>query len=290
MPYICPEFFRAFFMINHNGVLVTSDFILANNRSFLYGDGVFETLKIVDSKILFFESHYFRLMSSMRILRMKIPMQFTMEFLEQEVLNLAKESGLTSCRIRFTVYRNDGGYYTPKDSTISYVIQASPIAEKLYQSTNTSFEVELFKDFHVSNHLLSTLKTTSKTIHVLAAIFAQENGYHSCLMINESKNVTEGVSGNLFIRFGTTITTPPLSEGCLNGVMRKQVMQLIEKNDELELVEAPISPFDLQKADELFLTNVIQGIQSITKYRKKTYETTVGSLLIEQLNASIPVS
>jgi len=124
----------------------------------------------------------------------------------------------------------------------------------------------------------------------LASVFAQENGFDSCLLINESKNVTEGISGNLFMRFGSTITTPPLSEGCLNGVMRKQVMQLIEKNEELKLVEAPISPFDLQKADELFLTNVIHGVQSITKYRKKTYESTVGSLLVGQLNALIQVS
>jgi len=282
------KFFRAFFMINHNGDLIADDFILATNRSFLYGDGVFETLKIVNSKILFFESHYFRLMSSMRIMRMKIPMHFTMEFLEQEILQLAEENATaSSARVRITVYRNDGGYYTPTDATVSYVIQTTPLDMRDYVHATTSFEVELYKDFYVGKQLLSTLKTTSKTIQVLAAVYAQENDYASCLLLNESKNVAEGISGNLFMKLGNKLITPPLSEGCLNGIMRNQVIRLAKKIEGLEVVEEPISPFDLQKAEELFLTNVIQGIQSITNYRKKAFETTLATMLVEQLNLDI---
>lgn len=282
------KFFRAFFMINHNGDLIADDFVLATNRSFLYGDGVFETLKIVDSKILFFESHYFRLMSSMRIMRMKIPMHFTMEFLEQQILQLAQENATaSSARVRITVYRNDGGYYTPTDATVSYVIQTTPLDTKAYIHATSSFEVELYKDFYVGKQLLSTLKTTSKTIQVLAAVYAQENGYASCLLLNESKNVVEGISGNLFMKLDNKLITPPLSEGCLNGIMRNQVIRLAKNMEGLEVVEEPISPFDLQKADELFLTNVIQGIQSITNYRKKAFETILAASLVEQLNLDI---
>jgi branched-chain amino acid aminotransferase len=276
-------------MVNFNGVLCESDLQLnVSNRSFLYGDGVFETLKVVNKKILFFEDHYFRLMASMRIIRMDIPITFTMEYLEQQVLELVEATNLaSSARVRLTVYRASGGYYTPTSNTVSFVIVASSLEDKAYNLSNATFEVDLYKDFVVAKQLLSTLKTNNKIIQITAAIFAVENQLDSCLMINEDKNVVEAVYGNLFMRMGDRLITPPISEGCLNGVMRKQVIRLAKKIPNLTVVEEPISPFDLQKADELFITNVIVGIQPITKYRKKEFEILSAKELISQLNDEI---
>ena len=83
------------------------------------------------------------------------------------------------------------------------------------------------------------------------------------------------------------LSTPPISDGCLNGIMRKQILNLAKKIENIEVVEASISPFDLQKADELFTTNIISGIQPITKYRKKEFETKLAHQLITNLNAQI---
>ena len=115
-------------MDNCNGDTTALENKLTHNRGFLYGDAVFETLKIVQGKILFLEDHYFRLMASMRILRMEIPMDFTMEFFEEQLLSTVKNEGfLDSARVRITVYRNDGGYYLPLTNTISYLIHATPL-------------------------------------------------------------------------------------------------------------------------------------------------------------------
>lgn len=276
-------------MVNSNGVIQDSDLQLTVfNRSFLYGDGVFETIRMVDGKILFFEDHYFRLMSSMRIVRMEIPMSFTMEFLEEEILKLVTILGIQdSARVRLTVFRNEGGYYTPTDNSVSFIIQAEKLGSKKYDFGKESYEVDLYKDFFVSKHLLSSLKTTSKMINVTAGIFAKENRLDSCLLINEEKNVVEAVSGNLFMLMGNQLVTPPISEGCLNGVMRKQIIGLAKKMDEVQIIEKEISPFDLQKADELFVTNVISGIQPVTKYRKKEFSTVFSGKMLEKLNESI---
>lgn len=276
-------------MINFNGVLLDSDLQLTvSNRSFLYGDGVFETLKVVNNKILFFEDHYFRLMASMRIIRMQIPMNFTLEYLEEEILKLVASNGIqNSARIRFTVYRNEGGFYLPDDNSISYVIQASKLESIVYEIKKRIFEVDLYKDFVVPKQLLSTLKTANKLTHVTASIFANENQLDSSLLINEDKNVIEAANGNLFMLMGNQLITPPVSEGCLNGIMRKQILTLSKLIDSIEVVEQPISPFDLQKADELFITNVITGIQPITKYRKKEYGFKLAENLIEKLNTVI---
>jgi branched-chain amino acid aminotransferase len=276
-------------MINFNGNIVAQDEnILTQNRAFLYGDGVFETLKIVNNRILFLEDHYFRLMASMRVVRMEIPMNFTMEFFEEQVLKLVQENEISaSARVRITVFRNDGGLYLPKTNEVSYLIHATALENVLYGLNTAEYEVDLYKDFYVTKQLLSSIKTTNKMINVTGSIFAHENGLANCLLVNDTKNVVEGLQGNLFMLIGKKLITPPISEGCLNGIMRKQILALAKKLDGIEVLEEIISPFDLQKADELFLTNVITGIQPITKYRKKEFISDLAHLLVQKLNESI---
>lgn len=259
-----------------------------NNRAFLYGDAVFETVKILDNKIVFLEDHYFRLMASMRILRMEIPMNFTMEFFESEILAVANAENTTlSARARITIFRKDGGFYLPENNNIEYHITVSKIERPLYEIEKANYEVDIYKDFYVSKQLISTLKTTNKLINITGSIYADENGLDNCILLNEEKNVTEVLQGNLFMLKDGILSTPPLSDGCLNGIMRKQVLSLAKTFENIEVVEASISPFDLQKADELFLTNVIKGIQPITKYRKKEFETTFSTQLVTKLNAKV---
>lgn len=276
-------------MINYNGEILSSDTNLSNsNRGFLYGDGVYETLKIVDNKILFFEDHYFRLMASMRIVRMQIPNNFTLEYIEEQVLNLALANKCQdSARVRFTVFRNDGGYYLPETRIVSYLIQMTPLENKIYSFSDAVYEVDLYKDFFISKQLLSTIKTTNKMINVTGSIFASENDLQNCLLINNDKNVVEALNGNLFMLMGNKLVTPPIDEGCLNGIMRKQVLQIAKKTDGIEVIEEAISPFDLQKADELFITNVITGIQPITKYRKKEFKNDFSKVLLDSINGLI---
>ncbi|WP_281232055.1 aminotransferase class IV [Flavobacterium gelatinilyticum] len=275
-------------MINFNGNTVQEENILTQNRAFLYGDGVFETVKIINNKILFLEDHYFRLMASMRVVRMEIPMNFTMEYFEEQILNFVQAKGITaSARARITVFRNDGGLYLPTTNEISYLIHAAPLENTSYVLNTAEYEVDLYKDFYVTKQLLSSIKTTNKMINVTGSIFAHENGLANCLLVNDAKNVIEALQGNLFMVSGKKLITPPVSEGCLNGIMRKQILALAKKIEGIEVTEEIISPFDLQKADELFLTNVITGIQPITKYRKKEFTSNLAHLLVQKLNESI---
>ena len=276
-------------MINYNGELVTTTPAnLQENRAFLYGDGVFETIKVVEGKVLFLEDHYFRLLSSMRIVRMKIPLNFTLEFFEGELLKTAEANACTnSARVRCTTYRNSGGYYLPETNTVSYLIQATALPTAAYVLNTEPYEVDLYKDFYVSKQLLSTLKTTNKMLHITGSIYAQENDLQNCLLLNDDKNVIEALHGNIFLRTGSTVITPPISEGCLNGIMRKQLIRILGKQTAYTLLEQPISPFDLQKADELFVTNVIRGIQPVTCYRKKNFSSELASFLVEELTKSL---
>jgi branched-chain amino acid aminotransferase len=276
-------------MVNFNGNLISSSdtFLNHENRGFKYGDALFESIRIINGKLLFWEDHYFRLMSSMRILRMEIPMEFTMEFLEEEFMKTIKVSEYSSSavRARLTVFRNDGGKYTPTTNECSYVIDLEELEVPFYTIDEAKYEVELFKDFYVNADMLSNLKTTNKVLHTVSSIFAKENNYQNCLLLNGAKQVIEAINGNIFLVSNKTIKTPPLKDGCLDGILRKKLLEIITKWDDFELVETSISPFELQKADELFITNAILGIKPITKYRKKEFGTTVAKSLLGRLNA-----
>lgn len=276
-------------MVNFNGaILAQTDIHLSANRGFLYGDALFETVKILDGKVLFLEDHYFRLMSGMRIVRMEIPMDFTMEYFENQLLDTAKANDcLHSGRARMTVFRNSGGYYLPKTNAVSFLVEAIALPNSLYQIAKAEYEVDLFKDFYVTKQLLSAIKSTNRLVNITGSIFADENGLQNCLLLNDEKNVIEALNGNLFMLSGNQLVTPPVSDGCLNGVMRRQILALAKKDETLEVTEASISPFDLQKADELFVTNVITGMQPITKYRKKEFATDFAVKLLVKLNAQV---
>ncbi|MFI8380185.1 aminotransferase class IV [Leeuwenhoekiella sp. NPDC079379] len=274
-------------MVNFNGTITETPQFSAHNRGMLYGDAVFETVRYSSGKISFWEDHYFRLMASMRILRMEIPMHFTLESLQEEILKTVDATGLSdkSASIRLTVTRNEGGKYLPTDNAVSFYAFATELADPFFILNESDYEVDLYKDHYLNADLLSTLKTANKIIHVTGSIFAKENNLANCLLINTNKTIAEALNGNLFVVKDNHIKTPPLTEGCLRGIVRKQLLDILEKLDTYTVEEAAISPFELQKADELFITNSIIGIQPITKYRKKEYTNLVAKNLIGKLNA-----
>ncbi|MFT5848713.1 MAG: branched-chain amino acid aminotransferase [Psychroserpens sp.] len=281
-------------MINFNGELIeNTTFMSSENRGYKYGDALFETIKVVYGKILFWEDHYFRLMSSMRIMRMEIPMNFTMEFLEKELLKTINVNGLakSSVRVRLNVDRGDGGKYLPKEKTIQYSISVEKADSDFYaMPKDEDYTVDLYKDYFVSPGLLSTLKTNNKAINVLGSIYAQENRLANCLLLNTNKSIIEALNGNLFLVSGEQIKTPPIADGCLKGIMRKQIIEVIVNSGDYVIEEASISPFELQKADELFITNVIVGIQPILKYRKKEFNTKIAEDIMKRLNTKMRLS
>lgn len=271
-------------MINFNGELLFKENIklTTDNRGFKYGDGIFETIKVVHEKVIFWEDHYFRLMASMRMLRMKIPMEFTLEFLEKEILKTVAvlEKG-ASFRVRLNVFRKDGGLYTPKTNAIDYLIEAS---ESNYKTKET-YEIDVFKDFYNYSGLLSTIKTNNRMLNTLASIYANENDLDNCILVNERKGVVEVANANIFIVKNNIVKTPALTEGCIKGVVRSKVIDILIKNKDFTIEETVISPFEIQKADEVFITNAIMGIQAVTKYKKKSFNTDLAG----KLHASLKV-
>lgn len=280
-----PDFFLIFLhsnltimYLNFNSEIINTEpaLLSVQNRGFKFGDSVFDTLKSYKNTIFFLEDHYFRLMSSMRMLRMEIPGNFTLEYYSEQIIKTLKANKIDGYgRTRVSIFRKEGGLYTPKTHEIGFIIESV----ELKPATNETYEIELFKDYTINSDQLSNIKTNNRILNVVAGIYADENNFENCILLNEKKNVVEMINANIFLIKDGNITTPPLSEGCINGIIRKNILSYLKKTKIYNIREAVITPFELLQADEVFISNSIIDIQSVTKYRKKTYDTKIGKEL-----------
>ena len=274
-------------MINFNGIITDQSNQIKHNRAFLYGDSVFETLRIIDNKIVFWEDHYFRLMSSMRIIRLNIPDDYTPDYLEENILKLHRlVSKNGHSKVRINVYRFSKGKYMPIENNPSFIISCDRIINSKYLINSGDYVVDLFKDYYLDNQLISSIKTNNKIINVVASIYAKENGFNNCILLNNDKMVTEFINSNIFIIKNDEIFTPRLNSGCLNGVLRKNLLNILKKHS-FTTYEQDISTFDLTQSDEIFGTNVVQGLFSISQYRKKGFINNQSKKILKLLNDNI---
>ena len=274
--------------INYNGALIGAEgnILALHNRAFAYGDAVTDVSKYSYQQLLFWEEHYLRLMAGMRVLRMNIPMSFSMEYIEEEILKTIRSNALESqpVRVRISIFRKSGNTYTPTNNDIEYLIETQPLSSAFYVLNEEPYEVELFKDFYIQPDLLANIKHTNRIVNVLGSIFAQENDYQNCILLNSQKNIAGALDGNIFLVNGNTLKTPALTDGAVNGITRKMLIKSLQKVGDYQVEETSISPFELQKADELFITNSLVGIQPVSQYRKKNYTHTATKSLIGKLN------
>ncbi len=270
-------------MINYNGTLKNDQEYLFNskNRAFLYGDQIFETLRYHEGKLVFWEKHYFRMMGAACMLRMDIPQHLNMDFVSEEIIKTLEANKLldNDARIRIVLFRRSGGYYTPTSKTMEFLIETDPL-ESNFISIGKGLCIDVFHDHKKPQEPLSSLKGGNSLPSVLSGIFAKENQLDEAIILNSDSNICETTSANIFIINKDFIYTPPLSSGCVDGIIRSI---LIEKANDLDIVieEKSMKPFELIKADEVFLTNSIHGISYVKTYKKKEYS---NSFSIELLN------
>jgi len=242
--------------------------LMVSNRGYRYGDGLFETMKIIEGKIILAQLHFERLFSSLQLLKFKTPELFTVEKLQQEILSLAKKNKCERlARVRLSVFRGHGGLYdNDKDKEPQYIIECWPLNESVNRLNENGFVIDVYPIARKSCDIFSTLKTANFLPYTMAALYAKENKLNDCLVLNTAGNIADATIANIFLIENEIITTPALSEGCVSGVIRKMIL-----NSGLSIKESVVTSEDLLKADEVFLTNAINGIRWVKQFKDKTY-------------------
>lgn len=274
--------------INYNGKIYSaSEHIFSiNNRAFKYGDALFETIRVVNGKLCFVEDHFKRLKMGVDLLKMKSS-NISFNDVKVQIEELLVKNKITAGgRVRLTVFRDADGFYQPLNEKKAYVIEAIPIENNLYVLNENGLTLAIFDEQRKGTSKLSNIKTTNSLQQILAGIYCKENNLDECLMLNKHGRIAEATSSNVFLYKNNNIYTPSLEEGCMDGVMRKQILRIAEKLN-INVFEGMVNGSMLLQADELFLTNVIKGVQWVESYKEKKYTNETIRLFIEELNQSI---
>ncbi len=271
--------------INFNGSIVNAGqpVLMHTNRAFRYGDAVFETIRLMNGEILFLDKHLGRLKRSMDLLSMMWNEEFTFQHLHLLIRHLDQVNNLRgNGRIRLEVFRKDGGYYTPLSNEVNYIIEAEEMKETEYLLNDTPLRVDLFTEINKPVNKLSGLKNSNALLFVLAGLQNKKNGFDDSLIFNNDGNIAEAVSSNIFVMLNGELCTPSLDQGCIAGVMRERIIELMKTKGK-KCIERKLSLNDLLNADEVFLTNVIEGIRWVGAIRNKRYFNTFSRTLPGEL-------
>lgn len=272
--------------INFNGDIVPIDqpVLTITNRGFKYGDGLFESMRLMKGELKFADLHSDRIRKGLRLLKMDSWSSVDSWFIREKVEELTRRNKTgPDARIRLTAYRGGEGLYSPSANHMAYVLEASRITESTYELNERGLIIDVFDELTKPVNVLSNLKTCNSLTYVMAGIFKNQNSLDEVIVLNDKGFLCEAMGCNAFIVYDKKVYTPALSEGCIAGVMRQVVIKLAKENG-LELVEAQISPDILNEADEVFLTNAAKGIQWVMGYNNKRYFNEVSRFLDEKLN------
>jgi len=271
--------------INFNGEILPAGtkLVSIDNRAFKYGDGLFESMRLMKGQLKFAELHADRLQRGMKALKIDGYSQMDTWFLREKCEDISRRNKIKHGRLRLTVYRDAEGLYTPLRNKMAYVLELHPLDEPRYFLNPKGLIVDIFADLPKPTNYLSNIKTCNSLIYVMAGLYKTQNKLDEVFLLNQHGFLCEASSSNVFVWYQNHLYTPALSEGCVEGVMRQVIIDLAKKIN-IPVTEAQINPEILYEADEVFLTNATRGIQSVMGFGVSRYFNEVSKLLIEELN------
>lgn len=264
------------FIAYNSEIIAEKDLSLNHqNRAFNYGDGIFESMIYKNGKICFWPDHYQRLMKGFDFMKFEKSSLPNEKSLQNTINELVELNNLTNAKIKMNVWRKEGGLYTPKTNEVEILIIVSETVPTI------KVKDKVISSPYLLNHKLglSNIKSCNSIIYVLSGIYALENNCQDALVLNYEGKVAELTSSNLFFLKNNTFITPSLSSGCLDGIMRKNVIRVI-KNNQFELTEKDIYLNEITEFDNCFATNV-SGIYKINQINNHNFENKTNLEFIE---------
>ena len=281
---IFPELHPMNHVFHFNGELlpVGSAIITAENRGLRYGDGLFETIKVVNGGMPLFALHMERLQQGLSVLQMKLPAFYTSEYIAENIIDLCGRNNIQhAARVRITVFRGNGTLYTTDSQYASVLIQADLLTDAYMALNETGFNIDVYTEVQKSCDILSNLKSNNYLPYVMAALHAQKQQLNDSLVLNIHGRICDATIANIFWIQKDSIFTPPLSEGCVAGVMRKYLLSELPKTG-FTIQEKLCAPEELWAAEEVFLTNALYGIRWVHQFGKKLYSNQLITQLYNQ--------
>lgn len=258
--------------INYNGKIVSSNtpIIEANNRGLRYGDGLFETIKYKNNQLILIDEHFSRLWNGMRLFQFEIPKLFTPDSIEHQITELLQKNKQTSARVRVTIFRGEGGLYDAVNQFPNYIIESWDLPTSNHLLNENGLQCCIFEGAAKSIDRYSNCKHNNFLPYLMGALHAKKEKCNDAIILNSHQRVCDSTIANVFIVKDDTIKTPSLSEGCIAGVMRNEIINTLKKEG-VSVIETGLSTNELLDADEVFLSNSIYNIRWVAGIQESNY-------------------
>lgn len=268
-----------------NGKFVKEEAICisANNRSFRYGDGFFETIKVINQKIVLSDYHFSRLFSSLALLSFDLPVLFSAGYFQNLIEQLViKNNHQKLARVRITFFRGDGGLYDVVSHYPNHIIQSWPLEPSVNQLNQNGLITDVYTKARKVSDEFSAVKSNNFLCYAMAALWAKTQKLNDCLLLNPYNNIADSTIANVFIVDNGIVKTPPLNDGPVSGVTRKYLLERLPTID-VKCVETSLTTADINQASEIFLTNAISGIKWVKSFGDQQYTNTLSAHIHKQL-------
>jgi branched-chain amino acid aminotransferase len=273
-------FYRGEYVLRNQAVIQVDD------RAHRFADGFFESIRIINGKAQFLENHFARVDATIKALKIQ-PSDFSFDLLTQHIDGLLQRNEVfEGGRMRITFFRKAKGFYLPKGNDLDYFIEVEALPINLFELNETGKIIDIYTEVKKDPNKYAGFKTLNAQLYVMASIFAEEKNWDDALIQNTKQAIIESTNSNLFLVSNGVLYTPALTDGCIGGTMRMQIINLAVQS-KLKVYECTMTPQTLLSADEVFLTNAIKGIEWVASYRSKPYQNGFSSKLLDLLNSSI---
>ena len=254
-------------LVNYDGKILNAAEPLLNieNRSFRYGDGLFESMRVIEGEVVMIERHIARLEKGLQVLKMSDGPAHDSDFWKEQILTLCEQNACSdNGRIRLTVFRKGGGYYVPEEYGFCYLIEADVNTTLFSDKEAEGLAIGVFNEIEKPINELGKVKTANSLIYVLAGIARDQHKMDDMIILNQEGRVAEVISSNIFVIKNGEVSTPSLEEGCVAGVTREWLIEKM-KDQGILVEETSLSIENLYSADEVFVSNAIQGVRKVSK-------------------------
>jgi branched-chain amino acid aminotransferase len=273
-------FYRGEYVLRNQAVIQVDD------RAHRFADGFFESIRIINGKAQFLENHFARVDATIKALKIQ-PSDFSFDLLNQHIEGLLQRNEVfEGGRMRITFFRKAKGFYLPKGNDLDYFIEVEALPINLFELNETGKIIDIYTEVKKDPNKYAGFKTLNAQLYVMASIFAEEKNWDDALIQNTKQAIIESTNSNLFLVSNGVLYTPALTDGCIGGTMRMQIINLAVQS-KLKVYECTMTPQTLLSADEVFLTYAIKGIEWVASYRSKPYQNGFSSKLLDLLNSSI---
>lgn len=254
--------------INGRAVVRDKAKISVFDNSLFYADGLFETFLAIGDKVIFLEDHLDRMEDGARLIGLDLPC--SRNDIGRWIANTVKKNDARIKKVRATITAGDSAFWAGKKSKsrIIVIVTDYELLKKPFRLTIAPFRVDQDNPFR-------KIKTLSFIIEMTSRKRVYASRYDDGILLNRKGNVAETTSANIFWVKNGVLYTPPISAGCLEGMVRKHILKLAEKNG----ISAKIKDTNLAnflKADEIFVTSSIKlivPVSAVTTERVYKYKT-----------------